>query len=290
MAKQQAGESKPTNKGEKQTIIFDKQIGGKRQSLDKTQKQANSQSSTNSAPQVDSQEITIELNLSQIRKWAGDAAIILLILASLFIAVYALLNIDGERVTEYGVESTEQEIVGEAQEQVDVPNSEEPDPNPQDSDDGQQTTEEQEQVSSVQILVTQALAFRPEKQRPTQLANTSLSGSVMTGDAIGEQNGGAFWTTKVYSYAANRGQGVTHLARQAMLDYLGDRNIIMSPQQYLFFETNLTQQSHPVWLNPGDVRTFSNDLLAQLTDQALALTDAQQANWNKYLAGYPLAH
>lgn len=106
-------------------------------------------------------------------------------------------------------------------------------------------------------------------------------GNIFTEDDPKESGG--ISTQKEVTYAAHKGEGVTHLARKAMLDYLKDKGVNLNASQKLFFETTLTQAHNPQWLNPGETRTFAISELQDLMTRAQNLSQRQQNLWARYL-------
>jgi hypothetical protein len=218
----------------KQTIVFDKNIGGKRQQVGKVS------FPTSNKPVAPSQTTS---NSSLYRK--VELVVILLVsLVSILIACISLFNTIRSRIP----------VVTESQPTLSQP----------------------VQVQSAPIQVEATTATTP-----------IVTPSITTTDPP-QLSGGISTQARVYKYYASRGDGVTHLARKAMLDYLADHNVSLNGQQKLYFETNLTQISNPVYLEVGVGREFNITDMERLTREALSLSPQQQAAWNVYLKNYPL--
>ena len=82
--------------------------------------------------------------------------------------------------------------------------------------------------------------------------------------------------------SAKRGDGVTHLARNAMQEYLNQTGQTLTPEQAVYAEDYARRRigSHP--LEIGDKLSFSEDLLKEATSKSQALEDWQIENLKKY--------
>jgi len=91
--------------------------------------------------------------------------------------------------------------------------------------------------------------------------------------------------------APAKGNGVTHLARQALKEYLKDKPELakeLTAEHKIYIEDYLRKnaENSPEVLQMNDTITFSQDLIQNAIDQAQKLTDSQLANLEKYV---PLA-
>lgn len=91
---------------------------------------------------------------------------------------------------------------------------------------------------------------------------------------------------------AGAGNGTTHLARQALKEYLKDKPDLaqkLGPQQRIYIEDylrkNLNGQTKT--LHPGDQLTFSNSDIQSAINKALALSENQIKNLGKYVPLVP---
>jgi cytoskeletal protein RodZ len=91
-----------------------------------------------------------------------------------------------------------------------------------------------------------------------------------------------------YSYSAEPGQGVSHLARKAIRDYLGATGRQLSTAQRLFMEVTLTNQHNPVYLALGESRTFAAATMDAVYNEAAALAPYQVSAWQEQVnaSGY----
>lgn len=88
-----------------------------------------------------------------------------------------------------------------------------------------------------------------------------------------------------------KGNGVTHLARQALKEYLKDNPELakeLTAEHKIYIEDYLRKNvdQAPEILQMSDTITFSEDLIQNAIDQAQKLTDSQLENLQKYV---PLA-
>lgn len=86
---------------------------------------------------------------------------------------------------------------------------------------------------------------------------------------------------------AAKGNGATHLARQALKEYLKDKPELaqkLSAEQRIYIEDYLRKHltDQPKTLHPGDRLTFSNNDIQNAIDLALNLTDSQIKNLSRY--------
>ncbi len=104
--------------------------------------------------------------------------------------------------------------------------------------------------------------------------------------SLTEQNNGQITVT------AAKGNGVTHLARQALKEYLKDKPKLaqrLGTEQRIYIEDYLRKHlaSQPKTLRVGDQLTFSDNDIQSAVNQALALSDDQIKNLNKYVPLVP---
>lgn len=88
-----------------------------------------------------------------------------------------------------------------------------------------------------------------------------------------------------------KGNGVTHLARQALKEYLKDKPELakeLTAEHKIYIEDYLRKNidDSPEILQMSDTISFSQDLIQNAIDQAQKLTDSQLDNLQKYV---PLA-
>ena len=88
-----------------------------------------------------------------------------------------------------------------------------------------------------------------------------------------------------------RGDGVTHLARQALREYLKDKNDLagqLKAEHKIYIEDYLQKHvTHPDVLKVGNQITFSQDLINDAISHAQSLSDKQINNLSKYVPLVP---
>jgi len=84
---------------------------------------------------------------------------------------------------------------------------------------------------------------------------------------------------------AQPGEGITHLARRALAEYLEKNNLTgeLSAEQKIYIEDYLQNRTGTEMLNLGEARTFSNALIAEAIDAAKQLDEKQLKNLEKYV-------
>lgn len=91
--------------------------------------------------------------------------------------------------------------------------------------------------------------------------------------------------------SAAKGNGATHLARQALKEYLKDKNDLagqLKAEHKIYIEDYLQKHvAHPNVLKVNDQITFSENLVKEAIDQAQKLTDKQINNLHKYVLLVP---
>lgn len=86
---------------------------------------------------------------------------------------------------------------------------------------------------------------------------------------------------------ARIGDGVTHLARNAVAEYIKDKDISLSKEQKLYAETVLKNQYYQKSLNTGQDISFTLDNISDTVQKAQNLTEGQIHAWSKYTASVP---
>ncbi len=86
---------------------------------------------------------------------------------------------------------------------------------------------------------------------------------------------------------ARIGDGVTHLARNAVAEYIKEKNISLSKEQRLYAETVLKNQYYQKSLNTGQDISFNTDNISDTVQKAQNLTEGQIHAWSKYTASVP---
>ncbi len=78
------------------------------------------------------------------------------------------------------------------------------------------------------------------------------------------------------------GEGVTHLARRALKDYLKDNNRELTEEHKIYIEDYLKDKTSSEPLEVGEEITFSEDLIKEAIDASLELTPEQLSNLEQY--------
>lgn len=94
-------------------------------------------------------------------------------------------------------------------------------------------------------------------------------------------------TDSAITVKARIGDGVTHLARNAVSEYIKDKNISLSKEQRLYAETVLKNTYYQKSLTVGQDISFSLDNLSDTVQKAQNLTEGQIHAWSKYTAFVP---
>ena len=96
-------------------------------------------------------------------------------------------------------------------------------------------------------------------------------------------------TPKVYEKEAEEGEGITHLARMSLNDYLSETEmeINLTAEHKIFIEDYLKDKTGDRWLKPGEKVSFSEELIVEAINKALQLTPEQLQNLKQYSALVP---
>ena len=89
-------------------------------------------------------------------------------------------------------------------------------------------------------------------------------------------------TKTVYSETARKGEGITHLARRAIKEYLQTHHLKMSPEQKVYMEDYLQNHTGNRLLMIGEEINFSTNLIQEAIGHAQKLTQAQLNNLRQY--------
>ena len=93
---------------------------------------------------------------------------------------------------------------------------------------------------------------------------------------------------KVYEEVAEPGEGITHLARKALKEYLKEkRGPNLTPEHKIFIEDYLQKKTGDYWLKVGQKLTFSEELIKEAIEKAQTLTQDQLQNLSQYVQLVP---
>lgn len=84
------------------------------------------------------------------------------------------------------------------------------------------------------------------------------------------------------SITAVKGDGLTHVARKALKEYLNGNNETLNSEQKIYIEDYLRKHSSYRSVNPSEVLSYKNDLVKEAIEKAKALTEYQLKNLEKY--------
>ena len=89
---------------------------------------------------------------------------------------------------------------------------------------------------------------------------------------------------KVYKFAAERGEGITHLARKALKQYLltSAKDLNLTPEHKIYIEDYMQNRTGSQMLHLGEVINFPESLIKEAIAEAQKLTDAQLQNLTQY--------
>jgi len=89
---------------------------------------------------------------------------------------------------------------------------------------------------------------------------------------------------KIYEEVAEKGQGITHLARKALKEYLAENqaNFNLTPEHKIYIEDYLQKKTGNQWLKIGEKVSFSSELILEAINKAQQLTPQQLENLTQY--------
>ena len=86
----------------------------------------------------------------------------------------------------------------------------------------------------------------------------------------------------IYQQKADSGEGITHLARKALKEYLSDKNLKLTAEHKIFIEDYMQNRTGTRLLDLNEGVTFSRSLIEEAIGQAQQLTDLQLHNLEQY--------
>jgi len=89
---------------------------------------------------------------------------------------------------------------------------------------------------------------------------------------------------KIYEQEAKAGDGITHLARRALKEYLKEKGqgLNLTPEHKIYIEDYLQKKTGDYWLKIGQKVTFSEELIKEAIQKAQNLTPEQLENLSQY--------
>jgi len=95
--------------------------------------------------------------------------------------------------------------------------------------------------------------------------------------------------TQSYKFVAERGEGLTHLARKALKKYLTEEetDLNLTPEHKIYIEDYIQKKLGGRWLKLGEEVEISFDLIKEGIEASQKLTAKDLANLKKYSARVP---
>jgi hypothetical protein len=92
-----------------------------------------------------------------------------------------------------------------------------------------------------------------------------------------------------YIEVAAKGEGLTHLARRALKEYLKEHsvNFEVKPEHKIYIEDYLAKSLGGKWLKVGEEVGFSEDLIQEALNKAQSLTPVQIQNLSQFVPLVP---
>lgn len=151
-----------------------------------------------------------------------------------------------------------------------------------------QTSLEEQQAGEEELLMAdeEAIEISEEKseeaQEETAKSPESQKGEVASA-AVSKE------TESSFVESANNGEGVTHLARRALANYLEKNpDSALTAEHKIFIEDYLRKNAgHRGAVHVGTSVEFSKDLIQKSIEQSKMLNDSQLKNLEKYSARVP---
>jgi hypothetical protein len=148
----------------------------------------------------------------------------------------------------------------------------------QEEDANEQESDSQGESSSSESEESNSDSNSEENEAPGETIYTG------TADDSEEQNE---TTGSDYTFNAQPGDGVTHLARRAVGTYLEenpDQAEQVTPAHRIYMETVLTKNNYQASLNLDETVNFSDSEVEQVVEDAIDLPEEEVENWQPYVA------
>ena len=89
---------------------------------------------------------------------------------------------------------------------------------------------------------------------------------------------------RTYEQTAQLGDGITHLARRALKDYLQKtgQDTDLTPEHKVYIEDYIQKKTGDRWLNVGEKISFSEELIKEAIEKSRQLTSEQLENLKQY--------
>lgn len=144
--------------------------------------------------------------------------------------------------------------------------------NPAQSPSNEQTQNEQGIVKPEQVNITN------QQQNSSQTGQSNQKAEVTKSE------------NNTITVKADKGAGITHLAREATKKYLADNQDIaknISAEHKIYIEDYITKKTGSYGLKVGQELTFDNNLIKEAIDHAQQLNQKQLQNLHKYVLLVP---
>jgi hypothetical protein len=89
---------------------------------------------------------------------------------------------------------------------------------------------------------------------------------------------------RTYEEVAQQGEGITHLARRALKEYLQNtgQGADLTPEHKVYIEDYIQKKTGDRWLNLGEKISFSEELIKEAIEKSRQLTGEQLENLKQY--------
>jgi len=126
---------------------------------------------------------------------------------------------------------------------------------------------------------------QPNQNKPQETTQTADNNTNNTAQAKEPETATASVNanTSVIAETAVRSEGVTHLARRAIKEYLGSTQENLSAEQKIYAEDYVSKKTGAKILEVGEKLEFSTDVIKQSIEQAKGLNQKQIENLSKYV-------
>jgi len=138
-----------------------------------------------------------------------------------------------------------------------------------------------QQATSTVATSSTTTALQVQTQKPQNSTENKKEKEVLQNEAQPQTSTQAS-LKNVYSETAQKGDGITHLARRALKEYLQANHLKMSPEQKVYMEDYLQNHTGNRMLMVGEKISFSRSLIEEAISHAQHLTQNQLRNLHHY--------
>lgn len=122
-----------------------------------------------------------------------------------------------------------------------------------------------------------------EQNKPAETQNTENGANSNTAQAKEPEAANTNTNANTITEVAVKSEGVTHLARKAVKEYLGSTQQNLSAEQKIYVEDYLKKKIGSRLLEVGEKVEFNIDFIKQGIEQAKGLNEKQIKNLSKYV-------